>query len=289
MSEKMKVAVIGLGAMGLPIARNLARAGYPTQGWNRSTGPRELAAQQGIATPANLNEIDARIVFVTLPDLPQLIEVLENGLQSALKPGDYLVVMSTVSPVEIISFAASMNERGIIVIDAPLSGGELGAQEATLSIMVGADEENFKFLQPIFAILGKTVVLLGGIGAGQLTKAANQIVVAINLAAIGEAVTLARRAGLDASKVLEIFAGGLANSAVLQLRRPKIEAMEFPAGGKSKFLLKDLYFALDAAKSDGTELPVTELVTQLYAQLIENGDGELDHSAIIREIERLSN
>jgi len=283
MSEKMKVAVIGLGAMGLPIARNLARAGYPTQGWNRSTGPRELAAQQGIATPANLNEIDARIVFVTLPDLPQLIEVLENGLQSAL------VVMSTVSPVEIISFAASMNERGIIVIDAPLSGGELGAQEATLSIMVGADEENFKFLQPIFAILGKTVVLLGGIGAGQLTKAANQIVVAINLAAIGEAVTLARRAGLDASKVLEIFAGGLANSAVLQLRRPKIEAMEFPAGGKSKFLLKDLYFALDAAKSDGTELPVTELVTQLYAQLIENGDGELDHSAIIREIERLSN
>ena len=226
---------------------------------------------------------------MTLPDLPQLIEVLNNGLQDALKPGDYLVVMSTVSPVEIIKFAASMKERDIIVIDAPLSGGEVGAQEATLSIMVGTNEESFQFLQPIFAILGKTVVLLGDVGAGQLTKAANQIVVAINLAAIGEAVTLARRAGLDASKVLEIFAGGLANSAVLQLRRPKIEAMDFPAGGKSKFLLKDLYFALDAAKSDGTELPMTELVTQLYAQLIENGDGELDHSAIIREIERLSN
>jgi 2-hydroxy-3-oxopropionate reductase len=285
----MKVAVIGLGAMGLPIATNLARAGYPTQGWNRSASPRELASKEGIATPENLNEIDARIVFVTLPDLPQLIEVLNNGLQDALKPGDYLVVMSTVSPVEIIKFAASMKERDIIVIDAPLSGGEVGAQAATLSIMVGTDEESFQFLQPIFAILGKTVVLLGDVGAGQLTKAANQIVVAINLAAIGEAVTLARRAGLDASKVLEIFAGGLANSAVLQLRRPKIEAMDFPAGGKSKFLLKDLYFALDAAKSDGTELPVTELVTKLYAQLIENGDGELDHSAIIREIERLSN
>ncbi len=285
----MKVAVIGLGAMGLPIATNLARAGYPTQGWNRSAAPRERASKEGIATPENLNEIDARIVFVTLPDLPQLIEVLNNGLQDALKPGDYLVVMSTVSPVEIIKFAASMKERDIIVIDAPLSGGEVGAQEATLSIMVGTNEESFQFLQPIFAILGKTVVLLGDVGAGQLTKAANQIVVAINLAAIGEAVTLARRAGLDASKVLEIFAGGLANSAVLQLRRPKIEAMDFPAGGKSKFLLKDLYFALDAAKSDGTELPMTELVTQLYAQLIENGDGELDHSAIIREIERLSN
>ncbi len=285
----MEVAVIGLGAMGLPIATNLARAGYPTQGWNRSAAPRERASKEGIATPENLNEIDARIVFVTLPDLPQLIEVLNNGLQDALKPGDYLVVMSTVSPVEIIKFAASMKERDIIVIDAPLSGGEVGAQEATLSIMVGTNEESFQFLQPIFAILGKTVVLLGDVGAGQLTKAANQIVVAINLAAIGEAVTLARRAGLDASKVLEIFAGGLANSAVLQLRRPKIEAMDFPAGGKSKFLLKDLYFALDAAKSDGTELPMTELVTQLYAQLIENGDGELDHSAIIREIERLSN
>jgi 2-hydroxy-3-oxopropionate reductase len=285
----MKVAVIGLGAMGLPIATNLARAGYPTQGWNRSAAPRERASKEGIATPENLNEIDARIIFVTLPDLPQLIEVLNNGLQDALKPGDYLVVMSTVSPVEIIKFAASMKEREIKVIDAPLSGGEVGAQEATLSIMVGTNEESFQFLQPIFAILGKTVVLLGDVGAGQLTKAANQIVVAINLAAIGEAVTLARRAGLDASKVLEIFAGGLANSAVLQLRRPKIEAMDFPAGGKSKFLLKDLYFALDAAKSDGTELPMTELVTQLYAQLIENGDGELDHSAIIREIERLSN
>jgi 2-hydroxy-3-oxopropionate reductase len=113
-------------------------------------------------------------------------------------------------------------------------------------------------------------------------------VVAINLAAIGEAITLARRAGLDSRKVLEIFSGGLANSAVLQLRRPKIEAMDFPAGGKSKFLLKDLYFALDAAKSDGTDLPVTALVTKLYAKLIENGDGDLDHSAIIREIERLN-
>ena len=289
MNQKIKVAVIGLGAMGLPIATNLARAGYPTQGWNRSESAREAASKVGISTPANLNEIDARIVFVTLPDLPQLIEVLGNGLQEALKPGDYLVVMSTVSPVEITKFAASMKERGVIVVDAPLSGGEVGAAQATLSIMVGADKSSFEFLQPILATLGKTVVLLGDVGSGQLTKAANQIVVAINLAAIGEAITLARRAGLDASKVLEIFSGGLANSAVLQLRRPKIEAMDFPAGGKSKFLLKDLYFALDAAKSDGTDLPVTELVTQLYAKLIEHGDGELDHSAIIREIERLSN
>jgi len=289
MSEKVSVAVIGLGAMGLPIATNLAKAGYPTQGWNRSIEPREKAAAQGVAAPVELAEINARVVLVTLPDLPQLIELLDKGLQSALKPGDYLVVMSTVSPVEIISFAAAQKALGITVIDAPMSGGELGAQEARLSIMVGGDQSSFDALKPIFDVLGKTIILLGPVGAGQLTKAANQIVVAINLAAIGEAVTLARRAGLDASKVLEIFAGGLANSAVLQLRRPKIEAMDFPAGGKSKFLLKDLHFAQDAAASSGTELPVTALVTALYAQLIEHGDGELDHSAIIREIERLSN
>ncbi len=289
MSEKVPVAVIGLGAMGLPIASNLAKAGYPTQAWNRSSEPREKAKAQGVDTREQLSDIDARVVLITLPDLPQLIELLDKGLQSALKPGDFLVVMSTVSPVEIISFAAAQKELGITVIDAPMSGGELGAQEARLSIMVGGDQSSFDALKPIFDVLGKTIILLGPVGAGQLTKAANQIVVAINLAAIGEAVTLARRAGLDASKVLEIFAGGLANSAVLQLRRPKIEAMEFPAGGKSKFLLKDLHFAQDAAISSGTELPVTALVTALYAQLIEHGDGELDHSAIIREIEKLSN
>jgi len=287
--EKVPVAVIGLGAMGLPIATNLAKAGYPTQGWNRSSEAREKAKSEGVDIRVGLSDIDARIILVTLPDLPQLIELLETGLQSALKPDDYLVVMSTVSPVEIISFAAAQKELGITVIDAPMSGGELGAQEARLSIMVGGDQPSFDRLKPIFDVLGKTIILLGPVGAGQLTKAANQIVVAINLAAIGEAVTLARRAGLDASKVLEIFAGGLAYSAVLQLRRPKIEAMDFPAGGKSKFLLKDLHFAQDAAGSSGTELPVTDLVTALYAQLIDHGDGELDHSAIIREIERLSN
>ena len=289
MSNKTSVAVIGLGAMGLPISTNLAKAGFPTQGWNRSAAPRELAAAGGVSTPDSLSDIDARVVLVTLPDLPQLVELLGAGLQSALKPGDYLVVMSTVSPVEIVKFAAAQKELGVIVVDAPMSGGELGAQNATLSIMVGGEEKDFDALKPIFDVLGKTIILLGPVGAGQLTKAANQIVVAINLAAIGEAVTLSRRAGLDASKVLEIFAGGLANSAVLQLRRPKIEAMDFPAGGKSKFLLKDLHFALDAADSSGTKLPITDLVTQLYAQLIEFGDGEMDHSAIIREIERLSN
>lgn len=282
------VAVIGLGAMGLPIALNLSKSGYPTQGWNRSAAAGEIARKAGVDVCEELSAIDAQFILVTLPDLPQLRELLDKGLRDALKPGHMIVVMSTTSPVEIVEFAAEMKELGVIVVDAPMSGGEVGAQNASLSIMVGADEEDFNHVRPILNAIGKTVILMGPVGSGQLTKAANQIVVAINLTAIGEAITLARRAGLDAKKVIEIFTGGLANSAALELRRAKIESSDFPAGGKSKFLLKDLRFALDAAASSETELPMTELVTNLYAGLIEHGDGELDHSAIIREIERLN-
>ena len=282
------VAVIGLGAMGLPIALNLSKSGYPTQGWHRSAAAGEIARKAGVDVCEELSAIDAQFILVTLPDLPQLRELLDKGLRDALKPGHMIVVMSTTSPVEIVEFAAEMKELGVIVVDAPMSGGEVGAQNASLSIMVGADEEDFNHVRPILNAIGKTVILMGPVGSGQLTKAANQIVVAINLTAIGEAITLARRAGLDAKKVIEIFTGGLANSAALELRRAKIESSDFPAGGKSKFLLKDLRFALDAAASSETELPMTELVTNLYAGLIEHGDGELDHSAIIREIERLN-
>ncbi len=288
MTDRQSVAVIGLGAMGLPIALNLSRAGFVTQGWNRSPNPIEAAKEGGVYICNDLTEIDSQILLITLPDLPQLIEVLDAGLRSALKPGQFIIVMSTTSPVTIVEFADEMKTLGVKVIDAPMSGGEVGALNASLSIMVGGDELDFNYVKPVFEAIGKTILLMGPVGSGQLTKAANQIVVAINLSAIGEAITLARRSGLDAKKVLEIFSGGLANSAVLELRRSKIEASSFPAGGKSKFLLKDLRFALDAAISTETDLPITELVTNLYADLIEHGDGELDHSAIIREIERLN-
>ena len=288
MTTKPSVAVIGLGVMGLPIALNLSKAGFSTQGWNRSTESAEIAGKSGVAICSNLRDIDSEILIITLPDLPQLIEILEFGLREVLKPGQFIVVMSTTSPVAIVKFAEEMKSLGVKVIDAPMSGGEVGAQNATLSIMAGGDKVDFNYVKPVLEALGKTILLMGPIGSGQLTKAANQIVVAINLAAVGEAITLARRAGLDAHKVLEIFTGGLANSAALELRRSKIEARYFPAGGKSKFLLKDLRFALAAAESSATNLPITELVTNLYATLIEHGEGDFDHSAIIREIERLN-
>jgi 2-hydroxy-3-oxopropionate reductase len=288
MSDKQSVAVIGLGQMGLPISINLVKAGFSVQGWNRSEPARLSAIAGGVHIREELASVDARVVLITLPDLPQLLELLDQGLRKALKAGDVLVVMSTVSPVEIVKLADELKTEGIVLMDAPMSGGEIGAQQGTLSLMVGGEEENFNKVKPIFDAIGRTVLLMGPVGAGQLTKAANQIVVAINLAAVGEALTFARRAGLDAAKVLDIFTGGLATSAVLELRRPKIEAREFPPGGKSKFLLKDLHFAKQAAQSSETELPITQLVTQLYESLINHGEGDLDHSAIIREIEKLS-
>jgi 2-hydroxy-3-oxopropionate reductase len=288
MTKKQSVAVIGLGVMGLPIALNLSKSGFSTQGWNRSAAACEIAQKGGVEICSDLNQISAEVLLITLPDLPQLREILDAGLREVLKPGQIIIVMSTTSPVDMAKFAEEMQPLGVKVLDAPMSGGEVGAQNASLSIMVGGSEIDFNYVKPVLEALGKTILLMGPIGSGQLTKAANQIVVGINLSAVGEAITLARRAGLDANKVLEIFTGGLANSAALELRRSKIEARDFPAGGKSKFLLKDLRFALEAADSSETNLPITKLVTNLYATLVEHGDGELDHSAIIREIERLN-
>lgn len=289
MSKKSSVAVIGLGAMGLPIAINLAQAGYSTQAWNRSVAPRSTATSKGVEVLDALSGLSADIFLITLPDLPQLELVLEAGLSKALKPGNLLIIMSTVSPTKIVSFAQRMKEVGVEVLDCPMSGGELGAKNGSLSLMIGGTNEIFEWAKPILEVLGKTIVLMGPIGTGQLTKAVNQLVVSINLVAIGEAVTLARRAGLDTEKVLDIFSGGLANSAALELRRPKILSGNFEAGGKSKFLVKDLAFAMEAANSTHTELPISKIVAQLYSNLIASGDGDLDHSAIIKEIERLNN
>ena len=288
MDTNKSVAVIGLGAMGLAIASNLAKAGFEVQAWNRSARPRATAQSQGIQVIENLSEISADIFLITLPDLPDLESVLESGLSAALRPGNLLAVMSTVSPVGIVDFAQKMKKLNVEVIDAPMSGGELGAINGTLSIMVGGSEILFNRAMPVFSAIGRTILLMGPVGSGQLTKAVNQIVVAVNLSALGEAITLSRRSGLDTEKVIEIFTGGLANSAVLELRSSKIVSGIFEPGGKSKFLLKDLKFALDAADSTHTDLPITQLVTDLYAKLVDHGDGDLDHSAVIKEIERLN-
>ncbi len=283
-----QVAVIGLGAIGLPIAINLAKAGVSTQVWNRSAAAAEKAASFGATRFQNLSEIDARIILTVLPDISQVYEVLDNGLESALQAGDIFVVMGTVSPIAIKELGARLAKIGVKCLDAPVSGGDVGAQQATLSIMVGGDLEVFEEVKPTFSKIGSTIRLLGPLGSGEMAKACNQIVVAVTLTAIAEAVTLGRRAGLDDKVLLDILAGGLANSQVLTVKRGKIESADFAPGGSSAFQLKDLRFALEAGLDTNTSLPVTEKVTELYNDLVDSGDGGLDHSAIIRQIERRS-
>jgi 2-hydroxy-3-oxopropionate reductase len=278
------VAVVGLGVMGLPIAKNLVKAGIATEVWNRSEASILKAVEAGASRAESLSDISAPVILTVLPDIKEVREVIANGLP--LTPGTLLVVMGTVSPVAMTDLAKELSQKGIRVVDAPMSGGDVGAINATLSIMVGADQADYEELLPIFQRIGKTIRLLGPVGAGQLTKACNQVVVAITLTALGEAVTLARKSGLDAHAVLDILSGGLANSQALTIKREKIESGDFTPGGFSKFQLKDLKFALESAVATGVELPVTSVVTELFTDLVKNGDGDLDHSAIIREIER---
>ena len=282
------VAVIGLGAIGLPVAINLAKTATPTQVWNRSDSPANKAAAAGATRLESLESIDAAIVLTVLPDMAQVISVLDSGLEKALQPGDILVVMGTVSPIAMRELGERLNAKSVHVLDAPVSGGDVGAQNASLSIMVGGEKEVLERVRPVFEKIGSTIRFLGPLGSGQMAKACNQIVVATTLTALAEAINLGRNAGLDDSVLLDILAGGLANSQVLTVKREKIESGDFTPGGSAVFQLKDLNFALEAGIDTHTALPVTEKVRELYESLVANGDGALDHSAIVREIARRS-
>ncbi len=219
--------------------------------------------------------------------LPVAINLAKsNGLEASMKSGDVLVVMGTVSPIQVAALATRLAAKGIRLLDAPVSGGDVGAQNGTLSIMVGGDANDLADALPTFQKIGQTIRHLGPVGAGEMAKACNQIVVAATLTAIAEAVTLGRRAGLDTTALIDILAGGLAASQALSVKRSKIESNDYTPGGAASFQLKDLRFALEAGAATGTSLTMTEEVTRLYASLVESGDGGLDHSGIIREIER---
>lgn len=288
MTRENKVAVIGLGNMGLPIASNLAKAGVEVEVWNRSDKAANLAVQAGAKRVVELKDLDARIILTVLPGIDPVKNILDSGLRSVLKKGDILVVMGTTSIVAMVELSNELKADGILAVDAPMSGGDLGAQNATMSIMVGADAQTFEVLLPVFQKIGKTIRLLGPVGAGQLTKAANQVIVGINMTALAEAITLARRSGLDAKAVFDILSTGLAGSNVMNFGRSKIETEQYIPGGYSKFLFADLNYALEAASSSETILPVTTLVASLYKNLMDHGDADLDIAAITREIERMA-
>jgi len=286
------VGFVGLGVMGRPMARNLVRAGHRVVVWNRSAEPAaELAAAGATVarTPAELAEA-APVVLTMLPDLPQVEAVLfrEDGLLRGMGRESVLVVMGTVSPVDVRDLGARLAPSGVSVVDAPVSGGDVGAEQATLSIMAGGREQDVAPVRPLLEAMGTTVDHLGPLGAGQLAKACNQIVVAATLTALSEALVLARKGGLDPRRVFAVLAGGLAGSRVLEVKGPKLLAGDFQPGGAAAFQHKDLGFALAAARAEGVALPITALVDQLFGAARWNGFGDDDHSVVVRVIERLA-
>jgi 2-hydroxy-3-oxopropionate reductase len=280
------VAVVGLGAIGLPVCLNLVRSGRRVQAWNRSQGPAAEARRAGAQVVGSLDSLDAPYVLVVLPDMPDIEGVLEAGLGDALRPGDVLVVLSTVAPAAVRALSDRLEASGVRVMDAPVSGGDVGAQQGTLAIMVGADEDVFHRAEPLLRAIGRTVAHLGPVGAGEAAKMANQIVVGATLAALGEALTLARSWGLTDSAVLDVLGSGMAGSRALEIKRSKLEHSDFNPGGSAVSQLKDLDHALATASGLGLELELTTTVRGLYRQLVDLGLGSLDHSAVILTAER---
>jgi len=285
-----RVCFLGLGRMGLPMSLHVADKGFDLRAWNRS--PRTVPARSGYTISSSPDEAGegAAVVITMLPDIDEVRAVCvgPDGALRRAAPGAVVVVMGTVSVPAVVALGRELGEDGFRVVDAPVSGGDVGAREARLSIMCGGEREDVETVRPVLAAMGSNVRRLGPLGAGQLTKACNQIVVATTLTALAEAVTLARRGGLDVSQVLDVLADGLAGSRALEVKRDKLVSGSYAPGGSAAFQHKDLGFALEAGRAEGVALPVTALVDQLYGAMRSTGHGEEDHSGIVQVIERLS-
>ncbi len=287
-----RVGFIGLGIMGRPMARNLMKAGFELVVHNRSRGPQDELAAEG-ATPANSpREVaeQAKIVITMLPDSPDVEKVIfgENGLLGAMGEGHLLVDMSTIAPATAIKVHDALAERGAHALDAPVSGGDRGAIAGTLSIMIGGDAADVERVRPLFEAMGKTIVHVGGPGAGQIVKACNQIVVALTYEAVSEALVLGSKAGVDPNKIIQVLSGGLAANRILELRGPTMVQHNFQPGFRINLHRKDLGIALNAGKEFGVPLPVTALVGQMFEALVVAGRGDLDHSALLTYIEDIA-
>jgi 2-hydroxy-3-oxopropionate reductase len=288
-----RVGFIGLGVMGAAMARNLVRAGVDVVVHNRSPGPvRELEAE-GAAAAATPREVAERcsLTITMLPDSPDVEAVVagEDGVLAGASDGDLVVDMSTISPIVARALAARAAERAVAMLDAPVSGGDVGAREGTLSIMAGGDEAGFERALPVLALLGKTVVRVGDSGAGQVVKACNQVVVALTIEALSEALVLGSKAGVDPGAILSVLGGGLAGSRVLELRGGGMVDHRFTPGFRAELHHKDLGIALGTARAVGASLPVTAVVDQMLASLRQNGHGASDHSALLTYVEEASN
>ena len=283
------IGFIGLGIMGKPMAYNLMKAGYELVISNRNPVPANELAAEGATTvgsPQAVAEL-SDVVITMLPDSPHVRAVVtgENGVLAGAKAGTLVIDMSTISPVVTQEVAQAAHVRSVRILDAPVSGGDVGAQQGTLSIMVGGSTEDFAQAKPIFEVLGKTIVHVGGIGAGQVVKACNQIVVALTIEAVSEALVLGSKAGVDPAVILQVLSGGLAANRVMEVRGPNFLKHDFRPGFKIALHHKDLGIALAAGREYGVALPVTAIVDQMLQALKLRGQGDQDHSALLTLIE----
>ena len=287
-----KVGFIGLGIMGKPMARNLMEAGYGLVVYNRSWGAVEELAGNGAETAGSPKEVAevCNTVITMLPDSPQVEEVVtgENGVLEGVTEGTLLVDMSTISPVVTKRLAQKAREMGASMLDAPVSGGETGAETGTLSIMVGGSQDDFERAKPLFDVMGKTIVHVGESGTGQVVKACNQIVVALTIEAVSEALVLGSKAGASPAKVIQVLSGGLAGNKVMEAKSENFLKHEFNPGFRLELHRKDLGIALAAGREYGVPLPVTAVVDQVLEALVAKGSGGEDHSAMLMFIEDLA-
>jgi 2-hydroxy-3-oxopropionate reductase len=287
----MNLGFIGLGIMGAPMAARLAAAGHRLVVFTRGAVRPEVTGA-GATVCGSPREVAAAsdIVFTMVPDTPDVEAVLfgKNGVAEGLSPGKTVVDMSSISPIETKAFAKRINELGCDYLDAPVSGGEVGARAGTLTIMVGGPEAAFERVRPLFELMGKNITLVGGNGDGQTTKVANQIIVALNIAAVGEALLFASKAGADPAKVRQALMGGFAASRILEVHGERMIKRTFAPGFRIGLHQKDLNLALQGAKAIGVALPQTAGAAQLMQACAAQGWDQLDHSALVKALELMA-
>jgi len=286
------IGFIGLGIMGKPMAGNLIKGGHTLFLHSRSGVPQELTAAGGIACDsASKVAQKSEIIILMLPDTPDVEKVLfgPEGVVNGLTAGKTVVDMSSISPIETKQFAKRINGLGCEYVDAPVSGGEVGAKNAALTIMVGGNQATFDKVKPLLELMGKNITLVGGNGDGQTCKVCNQIIVALNIEAVSEALVFASKAGADPAKVRQALMGGFAASRILEVHGERMIKRTFNPGFRIELHQKDLNLALSGARAMGMSLPNTAIAQELFNSCVADGGAKWDHSALVRALEKLAN
>lgn len=287
-----KIGFIGLGIMGKPMARNLLKAGYPLTVYDIVPDKAEEVVEAGAKAGSSSKDVaeKSEVIITMLPNSPEVKEAVlgKNGVLEGAKPGTILIDMSSIAPLASKEVAEKAKEKGVTVLDAPVSGGEPKAVEGTLAIMVGGPQETFDEVEDILSVMGASVTRVGEIGSGNMTKLANQIIVALNIAAMSEAMVLAAKAGVNAEKVFQAIRGGLAGSTVLDAKMPLVLEGNFKPGFRIELHIKDLANALDTAHEVGVPVPLSSAVMEVMQALKVDGKGADDHGGIIQFYEKLA-